>query len=89
MLRIRHLSGTPEFHIERPLLQRRVWTFLEAFDKADAVEQARLRAVAGRFIENEPILGVMLERLEAEILEFDAWRQQVPPHHLPKRPKFE
>ncbi|MBR7195500.1 leucine-rich repeat domain-containing protein [Pseudomonas sp. 14A] len=89
MLRIRHLSGTPEFHIERPLLQRRVWAFLEAFDKADAVEQAQLRAVAGRFTENEPIIGVMLERLEAEIEKFDARRQHVPPHQLPKRPRFE
>ena len=89
MLRIRHLSRTPEFLIERPLLQRRVWAFLETFDKADAIEQARLRAVAGRFMENEPILGVMLERLEAEIQKFDAWRQYPPLHHLPKRPKLE
>jgi hypothetical protein len=89
MLRIRHLSRTPEFQIERPLLQRRVWAFLEIFDKADTVEQARLRTVAGGFMDNEPTLGIMLERLEAEIRKFDPTWQHPPLHHLPKRPKLE
>jgi hypothetical protein len=89
MLRIRHLSRTPEFQIERMLLQRRVWAFLKSFDKADPVEQAHLRVVAGSFMRNEPILGLMLDKLEAEIQKFDAWRQHSPLHHSLKRPKLE
>ncbi|TMU79856.1 leucine-rich repeat domain-containing protein [Pseudomonas fluorescens] len=83
--RLRKLSRTPEFHVEYPLLQRRVWWFLEVFVKADASEKARLTDI----LSNEPSPGKMLDRLEAEIREYDSGRQNQPLHHLPKRPKLD
>ncbi|VVM67519.1 leucine-rich repeat domain-containing protein [Pseudomonas fluorescens] len=85
MTGIRKLSGTPEFHVEYPLLQRRVWWFLEVYVKADASEKARLTDI----LINEPSPGKMLDRLEAEIRAYDSGRQNQPLHHLPKRPKLD
>lgn len=82
---LRKLSRTPEFHVEYPLLQRRVWWFLEVYVKADASEKARLTDI----LINEPSPGKMLDRLEAEIREYDSGRQNQPLHHLPKRPKLD
>ncbi|QHC98649.1 hypothetical protein PspR84_01990 [Pseudomonas sp. R84] len=82
---LRKLSRTPEFHVEYPLLQRRVWWFLEVYVKADAGEKARLTDI----LINEPSPGKMLDRLEAEIRENDSGRQNQPLHHLPKRPKLD
>lgn len=91
MRRIRQLSGTPEFQIERQILQNRVWKFLEHFDTADPVEQARLRAImhVDNTSRNDPPIGLMLDRLEEEIRKFDPTWQNQPPHHLPKRPRLE
>lgn len=91
MWRIRELSRTPEFQIERLLLQRRVWRFLEHFDAADPVEQARLRAVTAisDMSRNDPPIGLMLDRLDEEIQAFDHTRQNQPPHHLTKRPALD
>jgi Leucine-rich repeat (LRR) protein len=83
--RLRKLSRTPEFHVEYPLLQRRVWWFLEVYVKADAGEKARLTDI----LINEPSPGKMLDRLEAEIREYDSGRQNQPLHHFPKRPKLD
>lgn len=83
--RIRNLSRTPEFFVERQLLERRVWAFLESFEKAGAVERSRLRDVARK--ETSP--GKMLERLEEEIKALDPGRQNQPLHHLPKRPRLD
>ncbi|MCP1473961.1 Leucine-rich repeat (LRR) protein [Pseudomonas sp. EB276 TE3739] len=82
---IRMLSRTPEFQVERQLLQRRVWAFLESYDKAALSERARLDAIAI----NETSPGRMLERLEEELRASDPGRQNDPLHHLPKRPKLE
>jgi Leucine-rich repeat (LRR) protein len=82
---IRQLSRTPEFHVERPLLQRRVWWFLEMYDKAEVGERARLDDIL--FTERSP--GKMLDRLEAQIREYDPGRQNQPLHRLPKRPKLD
>lgn len=82
---IRKLSRTPEFHIERPLLQRRVWSLLEIYHRADQDEKARLI----RIMTGEQSPGKMLERLEDEIRKYDGGRQHQPPHHLPKRPRLE
>jgi hypothetical protein len=82
---IRMLSSTPEFHVERQLLQRRVWSFLEIYDKADISERARLDTIAL----NEPSPGKMLERLEDELRTNDPGRQNQPLHHLSKRPKLD
>ncbi|WP_045121563.1 hypothetical protein [Pseudomonas sp. GM16] len=82
---IRKLSRTPEFHVEHPLLQRRVWWFLDAYTKAEPSEQARMRDI----LLNEPSPGKMLDRLEAQIREYDSGRQNQPLHHLPKRPKLD
>lgn len=81
---IRKLSRTPEFHVEYPLLQRRVWWFIEVYVKADASEQARMTGI----LTNEPSPGKMLDRLETQIREYDSGRQNQPLHHLPKRPKI-
>ncbi|WP_434767423.1 leucine-rich repeat domain-containing protein [Pseudomonas triticicola] len=81
---LRKLSRTPEFHVEYPLLQRRVWWFIEVYVKADASEQARMTDI----LNNEPSPGKMLDRLEAQIREYDSGRQNQPLHHLPKRPKI-
>ncbi|MBC8997468.1 hypothetical protein IAI51_13100 [Pseudomonas sp. N40(2020)] len=85
MEQIRHLVRTPEFQVERQLLQRRVWSFLERFEKASLGEQGSLLEIAA----TEPSPGKMLERLEEEIRKFDHTWQNQPPHHLPKRPKLE
>jgi hypothetical protein len=82
---IRTLSRTPEFHVERPLLQRRVWRVLENFSQADAVERAWLSTI----VEFEPSPGKMLDWLEAEIRKYDGGRQYPPLHHRPKRPRLE
>ncbi len=82
---IRTLSRTPEFHVERPLLQRRVWRVLENFSQADAVERAWLSTI----VEFESSPGKMLDWLEAEIRKYDGGRQNPPLHHRPKRPRLE
>nr|WP_315434807.1 leucine-rich repeat domain-containing protein [uncultured Pseudomonas sp.] len=82
---LRRLSRTPEFHVERPLLQRRVWWFLEMYDSAEVNERARLDAIL--YTETSP--GRMLDRLENEIRSYDGGRQSQPLHPLPKRPRFE
>ena len=82
---IRNLVRTPEFQVERQILQRRVWSFLEFFQKTSLVEQSRLRDMAAA--ETSP--GKMLERLEEEINKSDPQWQNQPFHHLPKRPRFE
>ncbi|UST90640.1 leucine-rich repeat domain-containing protein [Pseudomonas siliginis] len=84
MGKIRELVRTPEFQVERPLLQRRVWAFLEHFQKASLGEQDALRDIA--ITESSP--GKMLERLEEEMTKFDSTWQHQPPHHLPKRPRL-
>ncbi|WP_435034388.1 leucine-rich repeat domain-containing protein [Pseudomonas neuropathica] len=82
---IRKLSRTPEFHVEHPLLQRRVWWFLKIYSERGLDEQARLNHIA--LTEWSP--GKMLDRLEAEIREYDSGQQNQPLHHLPKRPKLD
>ncbi|MDD1004659.1 leucine-rich repeat domain-containing protein [Pseudomonas sp. TNT2022 ID642] len=82
---IRQLSRTPEFHVEYLLLQRRVWSFLEIYSKRGSDEQARLDNIL--LTEISP--GKMLDRLEAEIREYDSGRQNPPLHHLPKRPRLD
>jgi len=79
------LSRTPEFHVEYPLLQRRVWWFLKIYSERGPDERARLNDI----LINEPSPGKMLDRLEAEIREYDSGRQNQPLHHLPKRPRFD
>lgn len=64
---VRTLSRTPGFHVERPLLQRRVWRVLENFSQADAVERAWLSTI----VEFEPSPGNMLDWLVAEIRKYD------------------
>ena len=81
---IRKLSRTPEFHVEHPLLQRRVWWFLDIYAKADPGDQARMKGI----LINESSPGKMLDRLEAVIREYDSGRQNQPLHHLPKRPRL-
>ncbi|MFG6204837.1 leucine-rich repeat domain-containing protein [Pseudomonas retamae] len=85
MAKIRDLVRTPEFQVERPLLQRRVWSFLEHFKKASLGEQEVLRDLAV----TEPSPGKMLDRLEEEVKKFDPTWQHQPLHHLPKRPKLD
>ncbi|MBF6035403.1 leucine-rich repeat domain-containing protein [Pseudomonas sp. P155] len=82
---IRQLSRTPEFHEAYLLLQRRVWSFLEIYSKRGPGEQARLNSI----LFTEPSPGKMLDRLEAEIREYDSGRQNPPLHHLPKRPRLD
>ncbi|KHA74201.1 hypothetical protein NZ35_07050 [Pseudomonas chlororaphis] len=82
---IRQLSRTPEFHVEYPLLQRRVWWFLKIYSERGPGEQARLNDI----LFNEPSPGNMLDRLEAEIREYDSGRQNQTLHHLPKRPRLD
>lgn len=82
---IRNLVRTPEFQVERLLLQRRVWSFIESFQKASLGERGSLLDIAA----TEPSPGRMLERLEEEITRFDPTWQNQPPHHVPKRPRFE
>ncbi|XXE30564.1 leucine-rich repeat domain-containing protein [Pseudomonas sp. R4-83] len=82
---LKKLSRTPEFYVERPLLQRRVWSFLEIYDKADVDEQLRLNQI----LAEEPSPVGMLEKLEEEIRTYDSTRQNQPLHHLPKRPKLD
>ncbi|MED7665905.1 leucine-rich repeat domain-containing protein [Pseudomonas moraviensis subsp. stanleyae] len=84
MAKIRELVRTPEFQVERALLQRRVWSFLEHFHKSSLGEQDALRDIAL----TEPSPGRMLERLEEEIKNFDSSWQHQPSHHLPKRPRL-
>jgi Leucine-rich repeat (LRR) protein len=81
---IRKLSRTPEFHVERPLLQRRVWSLLDIYHRADQEEKNRLI----RIMTGEQSPGKMLERLEDEIRKYDGGRQHQSLHHLPKRPKL-
>lgn len=81
---LKKLSRTPEFYVERPILQRRVWSFLEIYHKADVDEQSRLN----RILAEEPSPGRMLDKLEEEIRVYDSGRQNQPLHHLPKRPKL-
>ena len=83
--KIRDLVRTPEFQVERQLLQRRVWSFIEGFQKASLGEKERLREIAGV----EPSPGKMLDELEEEMHKFDPTWQHQPPHHLPKRPRLE
>ncbi len=82
---IRQLSRTPEFHEAYLLLRRRVWSFLEIYSKREPGEQARLDTI----LFTEPSPGKMLDRLEAEIREYDSGRQNPPLHHLPKRPRLD
>ncbi|WP_223259105.1 leucine-rich repeat domain-containing protein [Pseudomonas moraviensis] len=82
---IRRLSRTPEFHVEHPLTQRRVWWFLKIYRGRGAGEQARLDDI----LLHETSPGKMLDRLEAEIREYDSGRQNPPLHHLPKRPRLD
>jgi len=82
---LKKLSRTPEFYVERPILQRRVWSFLEIYHKADVDEQLRLN----RILAEEPSPGRMLDKLEEEIRVYDSGRQNQPLHHLPKRPKLD
>ncbi|MFI8221957.1 leucine-rich repeat domain-containing protein [Pseudomonas sp. NPDC085632] len=82
---IRQLSRTPEFHVEYLLLQRRVWSFLKIYGERGSGEQARLDNIL--LTERSP--GKMLDRLEAEIREYDSGRQNPPLHHLPKRPRLD
>lgn len=85
MKRFAELVRTPEFRVERPLMQRRVWAFLEHFRKASLGEQEVLRDLAV----TEPSPGRMLDRLEEEVKKFDpAWQHQ-PAHHLPRHPKLD
>lgn len=84
MVKIRKLVRTPEFLVERALLQRRVWSFLELFQKVSLGEQDSLRDIAL----TEPSPGKMLDRLEEEIKKFDPRGQNQPRHHLPKHPKL-
>jgi Leucine-rich repeat (LRR) protein len=81
----RQLSRTPEFHVEYPLLQRRVWWFLKIYSERGPGEQARLNDI----LFNEPSPGKMLDRLEAEIREHDSGRQNQTLHQLPKRPRLD
>jgi Leucine-rich repeat (LRR) protein len=85
MRSIWQLSRTPEFHVEYPLLQRRVWWFLKIYSERGPSEQVRLNDIAL----TEPSPGKMLDRLEAEIREYDSGQQNQPLHHLPKRPKLD
>lgn len=85
MKQIRNLVHTPEFQVERLLLQRRVWSFIESFQKASLGERGSLLDIAT----TEPSPGKMLDRLEEEIRRFDPTWQNQPPHHVPKRPRFE
>jgi hypothetical protein len=82
---IRRLSRTPEFHVERPLLQRRVWWFLDMYDKAEVNERSRLDAI----LATETSPGRMLDRLEEEIRKYDGGRQNQPSHPPPKRSRLE
>ncbi len=82
---MRKLTRTPEFHVEYPLVQGRVWRFLSQYGEADSHERSRLRAI----VRDEPSPGKMLDRLEALIQGQDLGQQNQPPHHLPKRPRLE
>lgn len=84
MRRFAELVRTPEFVVERALLQRRVWSFLEHFKEASLGEQEVLRDLAV----NEPSPGKMLDRLEEERKNFNPKWQHEPPHHLPKHPRI-
>ncbi|WP_223630677.1 leucine-rich repeat domain-containing protein [Pseudomonas atacamensis] len=85
MKRIRNLVRTPEFQVERLLLQRRVWSFIERFQNASYGEQRSLLRIAT----DEASPGKMLDRLEEEIRRSDPTWQNQPPHHAPGRPRFE
>lgn len=85
MKRFAELVRTPEFRVERPLMQRRVWAFLEHFRKASLGEQEVLRDLAV----TEPSPGRMLDRLEEEVKKFDPTWQHQPAHHLPRHPKLD
>ncbi|WP_353188646.1 hypothetical protein [Pseudomonas sp.] len=82
---LRNLVRTPEFQVERLLLQRRFWSFIESFQKASVGEQESLLNIAS----TEPSPGKMLDRLEEEVRRFDPTWQNQPPHHVPERPRFE
>lgn len=82
---IRRLSMTPEFRIERALLQRRVWAFLERFRRGQPDERIQLSTI----MRTEPSPGKMLDRLEDALRKFDPTWQNQPAHHLPKRPGFD
>lgn len=84
MEKVRDLVLTPEFQVERSILQRRVWSFLEHFKDSDLSEQEVLRNIAV----TEPSPGNMLDKLEDEMKKFDHTWQHQPPHHLPKDPKL-
>ncbi len=85
MNQLRNLVRTPEFQVERLLLQRRVWSFIESFQKASEGERGSLLDIAS----TEPSPGKMLDRLEEEVRRFDPTWQNQPPHHVPERPRFE
>lgn len=85
MNQLRNLVRTPEFQVERLLLQRRVWSFIESFQKASEGERGSLLDLAS----TEPSPGKMLDRLEEEVRRFDPTWQNQPPHHVPERPRFE
>lgn len=85
MAKIESLSRTPEFRVERQILQRRVWSFLEHMQQASPGEQGRLLAIA----RTETSPGKMLDKLEDEIRKSDPTWQNQPSHHLPKRPRLE
>ncbi|OKO47442.1 leucine-rich repeat domain-containing protein [Pseudomonas sp. BTN1] len=88
MEQIRALSRTPEFLVERQLLQRRVWTFLENFNEASAGAREEMRAIADAGNASPQSLAGMFERLETIIREHDAGRQNLPMYPLPKRPRL-
>ncbi|MHC5131365.1 hypothetical protein ACYSTU_09485 [Pseudomonas glycinis] len=85
MKQIRNLVRTPEFQVERLLLQRRVWSFIERFQNASYGEQRSLLRIAT----DEASPGKMLDRLEEEIRRSDPTWQNQPPHHAPGRPRLE
>lgn len=82
---MRKLTRTPEFLVEYPLLQGRVWRFLGQYGEADSHERSQLRAI----VNNEPSPGKMLDTLEALMQGQDLGQQNQAPHHLPKRPRLE
>ncbi|MED7665904.1 leucine-rich repeat domain-containing protein [Pseudomonas moraviensis subsp. stanleyae] len=85
MAKIQNLVRTPEFRVERHILQRRVWSFLEHLRAASPDEQSTLREIAAS--ESSP--GKMLDRLEEETRKFDPAWQNDPRHDPPKRRRLE
>ena len=57
------LTRLPDFHLDRPFLQQRVWRFLDVYSKAGARDVFTMRSI----MSSELSPGKMLDRLEAEI----------------------